>query len=230
MVRAPGSSGAEASARMIALRGTDRKHRVIIVDGQDVVRHGLRALVEALPDFTVCGDARSSSEARRALRTRPDIAVLGLDAPDDRGIELIRALKAARPQIEILVLASSIGDRMMAELAQAGARGCVLKSDSGDRIGVALAEIAAHRAYVSPTIFETLGTTHPSRGAAGKPLTLREREVVQLVASGHTNKRIAALLDISVKTVETHRLTAMHKIGARSAADVTRYALRNDLV
>jgi DNA-binding NarL/FixJ family response regulator len=214
---------------MIAPHGTGRKHRVIIVDGQDLVRHGLRALVDTLQDFTLCGEARSESEARRALKARPDIAILGLDAPDDSGIELIRALKAERPQIEILVLASSVGDRTMAELVQAGARGCVLKSDPGERIVFALAAIAAHRPYVSPAVVETLGATRLDRAAAAKPLTSREREIVRLVASGHTNKRIAALLDISVKTVETHRLAAMHKIGARSAADVTRYALRNDL-
>jgi DNA-binding NarL/FixJ family response regulator len=217
---------------MVGQHGTDPEHRVMVVDDHDLVRRGVRALIETLPGFALCGEAATAEEARTlAPEAQPDIVVLDLKLPDGDGLELIREFKAAPRPVEVLILTMRDSERVMADAVRAGARGYVLKSEPGERIAEALVALAAHKSYLSPAVSQILLEPRIfNNHGSTKPLTNREREIVRLVAYGKSNKNIAAMLNISVKTVESHRTAAMHKIGAKTAADVVRYALRNDLI
>jgi DNA-binding NarL/FixJ family response regulator len=217
---------------MIAQRRNGPEHRVMIVDDHEMVRRGIRSIIESLPGFMLCAETASGSEAGSlAAQAMPDIVVLDLGLPDGSGINLIRALKVVSATVQILVLTVSDSERAMAEAIEAGARGYVLKSEAGKQLAEALLALSRHRPYLSPGVSERLFGPRLFRSRLlPRPLTIREREIVRLVASGATNRGIAAMLDISIKTVESHRNAAMHKIGAKSAADVVRYALRNHMI
>jgi DNA-binding NarL/FixJ family response regulator len=207
--------------------------RVMLVDDHTVVRRGLRALIESVPGWEVCAEASEGHEALLiAVEMRPDIVVMDLSMPKLGGIDAAMQLRKLLPGIEVLILTMHESGPLVAQALRAGARGYLLKSESEDRLMEALEALAHHDPYFSASVSETLLQGYLSIDSSSDPkaLTPRERQIVKLVAEGKTNKRIAIVLRVSIKTVETHRASAMHKVGARSSADLTLYAVRNDLV
>jgi len=207
--------------------------RILIVDDHDAVRRGVRQLLEATPYYQVVGEA---ADGRRGLElareTRPDIAILDYSVPELNGLDLSHALKREFPRIEIVIYTMHDREDIVMEILRAGVRGFVLKSDTERHLIAALDALSIRRPYFSGAISDALleqfleSKPHPTGGS----LTHREREVVQQVAEGRINKQIAARLNISVKTVETHRASAMRKLKLKTTADLVRYAVRNQLI
>jgi len=207
--------------------------RVLIVDDHDALRRGIRALVETRPNFAVVAEAASGHAAvDEARRTTPDIAIIDYSLPELNGLDLTLTLKRELPRLEILIYTMHARDEIITGILKAGARGYVMKSDSEEHLLAALDALAVRRPYFSGAVSEALleqflqSNRHLNVGV----LTHREREVVQLIAEGKINKQIANTLDISVKTVETHRASAMHKLKLKTTADLVRYAIRNSLI
>lgn len=207
--------------------------RVMIVDDHDALRRGIRALIETRSNFTVVGEAASGRAAiEEARRCSPDIAVLDYSLPELNGLDLTIVLRREFPRLEILIYTMHDRDEIITEILKAGARAYVMKSDSEDHVLAALDALAVRRPYFSGAVSETLLAQflQSSRHDYANVLTHREREVVQLIAEGKINKQIAETLDISIKTVETHRASAMHKLKLKTTADLVRYAVRNYLI
>ena len=220
---------------MVAIStGTSSKRmRIMLVDDHEIVRQGIRSLIETCPDWTVCVEASDGQEALKlAEEFRPDLVVLDVSMPKMTGLDVIVQLKKLLPDTEILVLTMHDSERMVAQVLRAGARGYLVKSETGDELLKALTAVSRHRTYFSPSVSETLLKFYcdAESGQQHEQLTPRQRQIVKLVAEGNTNKHIAQILKISIKTVETHRSQAMERIGARSSADLTLYAARNELL
>jgi DNA-binding NarL/FixJ family response regulator len=203
------------------------------VDDHDAVRRGVRQLLEATPYYQVVGEAGDGRTALELAReTRPDIAILDYSIPDLNGFDLSHALKREFPRIEILIYTMHDREDIVLGLLRAGVRGFVLKSDTEKHLIAALDALSIHRSYFSSAISDALLVqfleTKPA--SLSSILTHREREVVQQVAEGRINKEIAHRLNISLKTVETHRASAMRKLKLRTTADLVRYAVRNQLI
>lgn len=201
----------------------------MLVDDHAMVRKGLRALIESMPGWLVCAEAGDGHEALSiAPEAAPDIIVIDLSMPKLGGIDATIRLRQLLPDVEILVLTMHESDHLVEQAKKAGAIGYLRKGDSEERLMEALATVARHQPYSYFT------SAHPQRGPQAdtedRRLTPRERQIVKLVAEGNTNHAMAELLGVSIKTVETHRLAAMRKIGARSSADLTMYAARNGFV
>jgi len=207
--------------------------RVLIVDDHGALRRGIRGLVETRPNFTVVAEAASGHAAiEEARRTAPDIAIIDYSLPELNGLDLTFALKRELPRMEILVYTMHCRDEIITGVLKAGARGYVMKSDSEEHLLAALDALALRRPYFSGAVSEALlkQFLQTNRQINADVLTHRERQVVQLIAEGKINKQIASILDISVKTVETHRASAMQKLNLRTTADLVRYAVRNSLI
>ena len=207
--------------------------RLIIVDDHDAVRRGVRQLVETKPYYQVVGEAADGrSGLELARESRPDIAILDYSIPELNGLDLAHALKREFPRIEILLYTMHDREEIIMDILRAGVRGFVLKSDAERHLIAALDALSIHRSYFSGAISDTLldQFLDSKPQAVASSLTHREREIVQQVAEGHINKEIAARLNISIKTVETHRASAMRKLKLKTTADLVRYAVRNQLI
>ena len=206
--------------------------RILIADHHDVVREGLRKFLEAQPDCEVVAEACDGKEAiLKAFETKPDIAVLAYSLPLVSGAEVTRQIRSRLRRTEVLIFSMHDNETIVQEVLKAGARGYVLKTEAKQHLLAAIEALASHKPYFTSKISEALlksFLTKPSPSPS--PLTNRERSVVQLIAEGHTNKEIAGLLNISLKTVETHRASIMHKLDLHSPAHLVRYAIRNKLV
>ena len=205
--------------------------RILLVDDHEVLRIGLRALLESRPGWEVCGEAANGREAvSLAAELRPDVVVSDLALPELNGLEAIRQMKRALPGVEILVFTVNDSEQTMRQALQAGARGYLLKSEAKAHLLAAIDALALHHPYfgsaAAETVLDVFLRTFPGNDDL---LTGREREIVQLLAEGKSNKAIADILAISIKTVDGHRTAVMRKLGARSLADVVRYAIRNGL-
>jgi DNA-binding NarL/FixJ family response regulator len=207
--------------------------RIMIVDDHDAVRRGIRQLVETKANYVVVGEASDGRAAMDMAReTTPDITILDYSLPELNGLDLAHTLKRTFPRIEILLYTMHDREEIISDVLRAGVRGFVLKSDAERHLIAALDALSIHRPYFSNAVSETLLDkfleSKPQSSASS--LTHREREVVQQIAEGRINKEIARILCISVKTVETHRASAMHKLKLRTTADLVRYAIRNNIV
>ncbi len=206
--------------------------RVLIADDHAIVREGLRALVEAQPGIAVVGEAADGHEAwQRACELKPDVVLLDLSMPVVGGVEAAERIRKDCPAVQVLALTMHEERGYVARLLRAGASGYVLKRTAAAELVRAIRAVASGGTYVDPSLAGTLLTDRshtPTRGALGPradALTAREQEVMRLVAHGHTNKEIGATLEISVKTVETHKTNAMGKLGLSSRAALVRFAL-----
>lgn len=206
--------------------------RVMLVDDHPMVRKGVRALIEATPGWEVCAEAADGHEALAiAASVRPDIVVMDLSLPKLGGIDATVQMRKLLPAVKILILTMHESDQLVRRAFDAGALGHLLKSDSSEKLMDALEALSRHQPSMASGATPHRETSDvPGSTPNRERLTARERQVVKLVAEGNTNKAIAVLLGISIKTVQTHRLSAMEKVGAKSSADLTMYAARNDLV
>jgi DNA-binding NarL/FixJ family response regulator len=212
--------------------------RIVIADDHDVVREGLRAMLATDPAWQVCGEAVNGREAvARVRETRPDIVILDVSMPELNGIEAARQIRRLSPQSEVLMLTMHDSDRLLGEALEVGVRGYVLKGDAGRELVAAVSALARHRFFFSSGIAAALvgdprrrGQPRRTKAAPAIRLTPRERQVVQLLAEGRSNKEAANALDIALKTVETHRANVFQKLRIHSVAELVRYAVRNQII
>lgn len=210
--------------------------RVLIADDHDVVRRGLRALLESENGFEVCGEAIDGREAvRKAKQLTPDIAVIDISMPVLNGIEAVGQIRAASPRTEVVIISMHESEDLLRDALKAGARGYVLKSAAGRDLLAAVTALREGKPFFSPAMSEMmldqyLSKESASKGDGGLRLTRREREIVQLLAEGRTNKEIATALNISIKTALTHRSNILHKLGLHSLPALVRYAIRNRII
>ncbi len=210
--------------------------RILVVDDHEVVRRGVKALIESRPDWRVCGETGDGREAvLKAKELQPDVVVLDVTMPGLNGLDATRQIRNVAPKTEVLVLTMHSSEDLARELLSAGARGFIMKSDAGRDLVNAVESVARHKPFFTSRIAEmVLDSFLQSAPKDGRPsavaeLTDREREVVLLLADGKTNKEVAGDLNISQKTAETHRANIMRKLHLGSLGDLVRYAIRNHL-
>jgi DNA-binding NarL/FixJ family response regulator len=218
------------------------KFRVLAADDHGIVRHGLRILVESQPGVEVCGEASNGREVVEFVKnSKPDLVILDLVMPDTDGLKVIRAIREISPKTEVLVLTIHFSEELAREVINAGALGYVLKSDAESELLAALDHMRRHQPFFTSKLAAAMSRDfihRPSAGAgtagqivpAVSPLTPREIEVVQLLATGKHNKEIAATLEVSARTVESHRNHIMRKMNFSSFSDLVRFAVRNKII
>lgn len=206
--------------------------RILIADDHDVVRSGVRAILEGQAGWEVVGEAEDGKAAiDQALTTHPDVVVLDYSLPVLNGIEVTRQIRTRVPGAEVLIFTMHDTATLVREVLEAGAKGFLLKSDAKKFLIAAVESLAAHKPFFTGKVSEALLATFLSSGKSSVSLlTAREKSVVQLIAEGQTNKKIAEVLSVSLKTVETHRASAMRKLNVDTTAALIRYAIRNKLV
>lgn len=207
--------------------------RIAIADDHEVVRSGLRAIIEMRSDWIVSAEASNGEQAvTLALELQPDVLVVDYSMPLMNGLEVSRRLKSMDLQTEILILTMHENEELLTEAILAGVRGFLFKSDAGKHLISAIEALLDGRPYFTGVLMEKLLHHYQAnkQNRADILLTPREQGIVQLIAEGHTNRSISDILKLSVKTVETHRASAMRKLGMSSTADLVRYAIRKKLV
>jgi DNA-binding NarL/FixJ family response regulator len=204
--------------------------RILIADDHDVVRSGLRSILCDRPNWEVVAEASDGKEAiAQALRAKPDLAIVDYSLPLINGIEVTRQIRLRSPSTEVLIFTMHDNNSIVHDLLEAGAMGYLLKSDARALLLTAVETVAARKPFFTGVVSEALLQSFLTKGSDG-PLTPRERSVVKLIAEGHSNKKIASILNLSVKTVETHRAAAHRKLNLKSSAALVRYAIRNKIV
>ena len=209
--------------------------RLLVADDHEVVRRGVRALLEARMGWQVCEEASDGAEAvEKARQSNPEVVILDIGMPVLDGLEAARRIRKACPRSEVLILTLHDSEQIAHELLAAGARGYVLKSDAARDLVAAVESLSRHRPFFN----DRVGEKALRRAAQGKQLiartasrlTPREREVTKALAEGGRSRDAALALGISVKTANTHRANIMRKLGCHSLSDLVRYAIRNKIV
>lgn len=209
--------------------------RILVADDHEVVRKGLIAILKQRPEFQVCGEACNGREAiEQAKQLMPDVIVMDLSMPGLNGLEATDQIVKSNPGVRVLVLTLHDSEELIRDVLNAGARGFLLKSDSGSELVAAVEALVRDKTYFTSKVADLVlegylrgGTPFaPSRN----PLTPREREVVQLLAEGSSTKEVAVTLGLAIKTAETHRSNIMRKLHLHSVTDLVLYAVRNNIV
>jgi DNA-binding NarL/FixJ family response regulator len=214
------------------------KLRILLADDHDVVRRGLRSLVETQAGWEVCGEAATGHEAvEKAAKLKPNIVVMDISMPELNGLEATRQIRKAAPEAQVLILTIHESEQLLVEVLKARARGYMLKSDAGRDLVAALEALSQGKPFFSSKVAEILLSGYKELAGKSKELELpgsrlsaREREIIQLVAEGKSNKEVATLLNLSVKTVETHRANLMRKLNLHSLAELIHHAIQNKIV
>jgi DNA-binding NarL/FixJ family response regulator len=212
-----------------------RPIQILLADDHEVVRKGLRALLESQPGWKVVAEATDGREAvEKARDMHPDVAIVDIGMPSLNGLEATRQIVKKAPRTRVLVLTMHDTNPLIQQVVKAGARGYVLKSDVASDLVSAVEALCRDQTFFTSKVSQIILDRYVGKaeGAEGSPdpdspLTPREREVVQLLAEGKSSKEVAAVLGISVKTAETHRINLMRKLDCHSVAEVVRYAVRN---
>lgn len=212
--------------------------QVLLADDHEVVRCGLRTIIESRPEYRVAGEAVNGREAiEKAKALRPDLVVMDISMPYLNGLEATRQIVKEDPTIKILVLTMHNSEQVMRAVLEAGARGYLLKSDAGRDLLTGLDTLMKHHTFFTSQAADMIldGYLHSSSQSSGDSVTMvalspREREVMQLLAEGKSTKEAAAVLGMSVRTAETHRTHIMRKLHLGSFSDLVRYAIRNRII
>lgn len=209
--------------------------RILVADDHEVVRRGLCALLEGHPGWQVCGDAADGRQAvSKANELKPDVIVMDIGMPLLNGLAAAQQIMQANPRQRILILTITHSEQIIREVLEVGARGFVLKSDAARDLVTAVEALQQGRTFFTPQVGDMVlsGYLHGTgEKAVNVPrLTSREREIVQLLAEGKSTKEVAAILDLSVKTAETHRSNVMRKLDIHSVSELVIYAIRNNII
>lgn len=212
--------------------------RILVADDHHVVRTGLRALLESQSGWQVCAEAANGREAvEKAGKLKPDVAILDIAMPLLNGVEATRQIRKLSPKTEILILTMLDSELLVQEVLDAGALGYILKDDADRNLIAAVDALRHHQTFLSSRVANPgskaalqPGSANPGDRSARGRLTPREREILQLLAEGKSNKEIASFLSISVKTAETHRANIMLKMNFHSITELVRYAVRNNII
>jgi DNA-binding NarL/FixJ family response regulator len=208
--------------------------RVLLADDHTLVRSGIRRILDAQAGFQVVGEAADGAEAVLLVRqTAPDVVVLDLNMPGSGGLDVLPALKAAHPPVKVVVLTMHAGREYVARAMKGGADAYLLKDSAVQDLVTAVDAVLAGRPYFSPSIQALMAELlrgEPATATRAATLTDREREVLGWLARGLSSKEVAQRLDISVRTVETHRANLMHKLGVKSVAVLIQVALREGII
>ena len=215
-----------------------KKLRILLADDHELVRRGARGVLHSRRGWRVVGEATNGREAiEKAMALKPDIAVVDLSMPDLDGIEAVRQIREAVPTTKILVLTMHESDRMVQRALDAGAQGYILKSDLTECLVKAVKVVFSGKPFLTARVSEIMleGSLKAKRERqqqkrAGAATTPRETEIIRLLAEGKTNKEIAALLEIAVRTVESHRAKIMLKLGFHSLTELVHYAIRRGII
>jgi DNA-binding NarL/FixJ family response regulator len=206
------------------------KMRILIADDHHVVRKGVAAMLSERADWEICAEASTGRQAIAiAARLKPDLAVMDICMPDMNGLDATRHILRQNPQTRVLILSMHESEQLVREVLASGARGYVLKGDGGSDLIAAIDALQRHKPFFASNVVEAILRGYRGEGSTNQ-LSSREREIVQLVSEGKSNKEIAAALHITVKTVETHRARIMSKLDLHSISDLVRYALRNHII
>lgn len=212
--------------------------RILIADDHELLRRGVRSLIEAEPGWNVVGEASDGLEAlEKARELKPEVAVLDIGMPRLNGLEAARRIRKILPEVKILFLSIHDNEELARAVLEAGARGYVTKSDTGRALVTAIGALSKNKTFFTPRMDQMMLDSFLRSGNGGKVpeamdnrLSSRQREIVQLVAEGKTNKEAAAILNVSIKTIETHRANVMKKLGCHTVSDLVLYAVRNKIV
>lgn len=213
--------------------------RILVADDHDLMRRGIKTLLQTHAGWEICGEAQTGREAvSRTEELKPDIVVLDISMPDLNGIEAARRIRKASPETEVLILSLHFSDQLIREIVEAGVRGYIIKSDSDRDLIVAVETLAKHKPFFTPRATEVILSNFNNTGGTRVEvpetvqdrLTSREREIVQLLAEGKSSKEVANSLNISVKTAETHRANIMRKLQLHTVSELVRYAVRNQII
>jgi DNA-binding NarL/FixJ family response regulator len=207
--------------------------RVLLVEDHRMVREALREVLQKVPDIEVVGEAGDAREAlQQSVELAPDVVVLDIRLPDLNGIEVAARLRDAGSHAKVVALSAFADKRFVTAMLRSGASAYVTKSAAGTELVRAIRAVAAGHGYFSPEIAGTLASEVRDRPLAGEaqPLARREREVLRLIAEGVRSPAIAEQLHISVATIEVHRRNIMRKLGLRTVAELTKYAIREGIV
>jgi DNA-binding NarL/FixJ family response regulator len=208
--------------------------RIFLADDHQIVRDGLRALLEKEAGFTVVGEAQDGTCALQMVeKLRPDVAVMDISMPGLNGIDAAQKIRDLDPNIKVLALSMHASRRFVADMLRAGACGYLLKDSAAEELAKAIRVVASGKIYLSPAVSHVIADEFVQRSgdirSARAILTARELEVLQRLAEGKTMKEIAFELNVSVKTVESHRARISEKLGIASIAELTKYALREGI-
>lgn len=207
--------------------------RIILVDDHRLVRAGIRSLLEKLPDIEVVAEASDGTEAIELIsKHKPDVVLMDLAMPVLNGLEATRQLARELPEVRIIILSIYADEEHVYQALRAGATGYLLKGAAIQELEVAIRAVAKGETYLSPPVSKPLISAYIERTQAGRTdrLSPRQVEVLQLIAQGKTTKEVALTLNVSVKTIETHRAALMTRLGVRDVAGLVRYAVRSGLV
>jgi DNA-binding NarL/FixJ family response regulator len=209
--------------------------KILIADDHQIVRQGLRTLLEKEPDLEVVAEADDGRATVRLVRDlAPDVVIMDVAMPDLNGIEATRQIITEFPKIKVIALSMYADRRFVVNMLKAGASGYLLKECAFEELVRAIRLVLNHKTYLSPGVTDIVVKDYmqgapPAEASVFSVLTPREREVLQLMAEGKSTTQIADNLHVSVKTIETHRQQVMHKLNIHSVAELTKYAIREGL-
>lgn len=211
--------------------------RIVLCDDHQIIREGLRSLLEKQPDMTVVGEALNGLGAIKMVsEKKPDIVILDIAMPEMNGIGAARRIFAEHPKVKILALSMHSDHHFVTEMLEAGASGYMLKDSAFGELTTAIRTIISGGLFISPHIAGNVLEEFARRANPGNvtkrhnaQLSQREKEILQLISEGHSTKEIATKINVSVKTVETHRQHVMQKVGAHNVAALTKYAVREGI-
>jgi DNA-binding NarL/FixJ family response regulator len=208
-----------------------RQKRILLADDHEVVRSGLRSLLQTREGWDVVAEADNGKDAIALIVEKtPDVAIIDYSLPLINGVEVTRSVKARQLDTQILIFTMHDDDDLIRESFRTGARGFLLKSEANVHLTAAVEALLAHKPYFTGIVSEKMLASYLSTNEEPSVLSAREREVIQLISEGHTNNSMSKVLNLSIKTIEADRASAMQKLSIKSTAGLVRYAIKNLLI